>query len=498
MAKNIKSLSLLRNGIVYATKEEARQGLVAATTNDGVAKLARYLDPVMGGEPVIRTLVGFYANAAEMEDAQGGQSSYTILDIDGGAADVQALRDAIDAINAKIGSGFDSTNTIAKKFEDVEAYFAAALTALEEALRSDLDIELTTAAEPTSGYLKTYILSQGGVEVGKIDIPKDLVITEGSLVYGTWSGTTFIEDPQGRDTAIKLVIANQEAPIYINTKDLIDVYDAGNGIEIVDNRVAVKLDPSGEAFLTVSENGLKLDGVQVAIDAAKLYAGDGIKILGNQIKAYAPLMNDGVQNAVIVDAEGIRLDSILNMGFYDSKNAAAKTATDIASITEPQITNLVVESTEALEAMTANTEYKSIAISNAEFNNADIKLKASEEIVIDNLVVNGTKGASNGRVLFTADTVNINGFEVSSGTTAYNVVEGNQSTALSQYFTTEFKASNVTVDNTMLNHNVFNIYTFADDATVEIKDAYFNLDVDKSNALRLANYSNATRSYRYV
>lgn len=69
MVKNLLSLGLLRNGKVYQNKQLAIQGLTQTATNDGVAKLARYLDPTLGGDPIIRTLVGFYADANEMEDA---------------------------------------------------------------------------------------------------------------------------------------------------------------------------------------------------------------------------------------------------------------------------------------------------------------------------------------------------------------------------------------------------------------------------------------------
>ena len=70
MTRNLLSLGLLRNGKVYPSKQLAMQGLVQTATNDGVAKLARYLDPIVGGDPIIRTLVGFYANADEMEKAK--------------------------------------------------------------------------------------------------------------------------------------------------------------------------------------------------------------------------------------------------------------------------------------------------------------------------------------------------------------------------------------------------------------------------------------------
>lgn len=68
----------------------------------------------------------------------------------------------------------------------------------------------------TDGTLKSYTVKQGGAFVAVIDIPKDLVVTEGSVVT----------DPEGQDpgTYIKLVIANQEEPLYINVGKLVDIY----------------------------------------------------------------------------------------------------------------------------------------------------------------------------------------------------------------------------------------------------------------------------------
>lgn len=50
--------------------------------------------------------------------------------------------------------------------------------------------------------------------------------------------------------------------------DIIEPYTAGNGLELTGNEFAVKVDAESEAFLSVGENGLKLAGVQDAIDTA--------------------------------------------------------------------------------------------------------------------------------------------------------------------------------------------------------------------------------------
>jgi hypothetical protein len=80
---------------------------------------------------------------------------------------------------------------------------------------SQVTIDTSTTTE---GYLKTYTIKQGTTEVGKIDIPKDLVVASGEVVV----------DPDGQTagTYVKLTIANQEAPVYINVADLVDAYTA--------------------------------------------------------------------------------------------------------------------------------------------------------------------------------------------------------------------------------------------------------------------------------
>ena len=60
----------------------------------------------------------------------------------------------------------------------------------------------------------------------------------------------------------------------VSVADFVQVYTAGNGLEVNDNEFAVKIDTESESFLSVDANGVKLSGVQTAIDAAKQAAID--------------------------------------------------------------------------------------------------------------------------------------------------------------------------------------------------------------------------------
>ena len=67
-------------------------------------------------------------------------------------------------------------------------------------------------------------------------------------------------------------------PVYktveVDVKDLVDTYTAGNGLELIEGAFSVKRDASSEDFLTVGADGIKVSGIQDAIDAAKQAAID--------------------------------------------------------------------------------------------------------------------------------------------------------------------------------------------------------------------------------
>ena len=93
------------------------------------------------------------------------------------------------------------------------------LTAAEVPGLSALETKVNNigvAAKETAnaGYLKSYTFTGPDGTPVDIDIPKDLVVTEGKIVK------------EGKDTFIQLTIANQVAPVKINVKDLVDVYTA--------------------------------------------------------------------------------------------------------------------------------------------------------------------------------------------------------------------------------------------------------------------------------
>lgn len=95
---------------------------------------------------------------------------------------------------------------------------------LPETALTDYTVSVGTAATATQGYAKTYEIKQGaaGKEtvVGKIDIPKDLVVSSGSVVVDA--------DDDHEGAWIKLVLNNDDV-IWIAAADLVDTVTANNG-----------------------------------------------------------------------------------------------------------------------------------------------------------------------------------------------------------------------------------------------------------------------------
>ena len=95
---NVQNVKFLRNQTPFESRELARQALEGNKSQaaDGSALLARYT-----ADNDVKTLVGFVAEV-------NSTKYVTIFDVEGGSADVEKLR---QEINAKLGEGITSANT---------------------------------------------------------------------------------------------------------------------------------------------------------------------------------------------------------------------------------------------------------------------------------------------------------------------------------------------------------------------------------------------------
>lgn len=108
----------------------------------------------------------------------------------------------------------------------------------------------------------------------------------------------------------------------VNIADLVDTYTAGNGLQLSDNEFSVKIDSGSESFLTVGSNGIKLAGVQEAINTAKQgaidAAAEAAKKYDSKAEASAVYTKEEANNLLSAKANAnevytkIETDNLLN------------------------------------------------------------------------------------------------------------------------------------------------------------------------------------------
>lgn len=104
---------------------------------------------------------------------------------------------------------------------------------LVDAIPEQTDYTISIEEDTTDSTIqKRYIFKQLGSEIGRIDLAKELVVTSGSVKSVEEENNPYDGAKIG-DKYIELVIANQEDPIYVPAKDLVDIYTGSNGSEII-------------------------------------------------------------------------------------------------------------------------------------------------------------------------------------------------------------------------------------------------------------------------
>ena len=95
----------------------------------------------------------------------------------------------------------------------------------------------------------TYELQVGDKIAGTINIPADQFLKSVEYSAEDKSLTFVFNTSEGEQTSV------------VDLSSLVDTYIAGNGIELIENGFSIKLDPSSESYLSVSEAGIKVEGI---------------------------------------------------------------------------------------------------------------------------------------------------------------------------------------------------------------------------------------------
>ena len=165
-------------------------------------------------------------------------------------ANVKAIKDFVAAEIAKIPAQVDYTVTLVDETAGTGELTKQTIKQGKVGSETEVgtivvpDLKMEVKATPNDGYLKTYQFTYGTGSAFEIDIPKDLVVTAGEIiVVNSSSPVSVLTD----GTYLKLTIANQTEPVYINTSDLCDVYTGKTATD----GVSVSVSASNEISATL-------------------------------------------------------------------------------------------------------------------------------------------------------------------------------------------------------------------------------------------------------
>ncbi len=211
--------------------------------------------------------------------------------------------------------------TYAKK-----AYVDKSIKDLSGSIAAGGVISLTE--NPSIAYAKSYVLSQGNKEIGTINIPKDMIVSSGSLQSVTSVDNPYVGAKVG-DKYVDLVIANSTSEhIYIPVSDLIDTYLAGDGLTLKDSKFSIKKDTTSESYLTVSSDGVKVSGIDSALEG-KVDKEEGKQLSTNDYTTaeknkLAEAIDESTANTLINTAISKLTKASVGLGDVDNTADASK------------------------------------------------------------------------------------------------------------------------------------------------------------------------------
>lgn len=204
------------------------------------------------------------------------------------------------------------------------------LSALETKVNN---IGVSAKETANAGYLKSYTFTGPDGTPVDIDIPKDLVVTKGEIVK------------EGKNTFIQLTIANQDVPVKINVKDLVDVYTVADTAQVHlalsdANQITASIVPGSIAKtdLTSAVQGSldKADAAapQTALDAANAeIAKIKTDVAAHSVKSVTASGTGYVTASAVTDDAGVATITVASTDALANAVTAATSALQAGDVT---------------------------------------------------------------------------------------------------------------------------------------------------------------------
>lgn len=315
-----------------------------------------------------------------------------------------------------------------------------------------VEYTVTRQATAETGYFATYQLFAGETAVGdKINIPKDYLVKSAEVSTVTAAdkqdGGKFVDDPdfQVGDKYIDFTVNVKSGTatnehIYLNVKDLVDVYTGSASIDIsATNEVSVKLAASSGLAVSSEANseglyiniatagGLAIDnagalGIKLGSNSGLLLEANGLTVVGGE---GISVRGSGIKVNI---GDGLTLDGNNNIDVNTGSGLSIDTNTGTLNVNVGGDGGLVIDTTSnaiqlvvgtGLEETTSNGLSVKIGDGLDTNNSGNIVVKAGDGIGVDadkGVSVNlGTSGAlAIDNASNTLDLVVGNGLEASS------------------------------------------------------------------------------------
>ena len=326
----------------------------------------------------------------------------------------------------------------------------------------------------------TYELQVGDKIAGTINIPADQFLKSVEYSAEDKSLTFVFNTSEGEQTSV------------VDLSSLVDTYVAGNGIELIENGFSIKLDPSSESYLSVSEAGIKVEGI------------NEIKKNVQEVAANLVTVNENLASSIdAINKKAVKYEDVAGLSnTLEALNATVQILQSKVDVLTKTNTEAVSVDGSAGELKDSSKDYivsgsinenaeivgKSISLKSIKVSdNARLKLNAGD-VEAKDLNISGSFPKANGNTVISVNNAEFIVFKdmVFDASEVYNGIEiGLASNSV--------LPKNILFDNCKFqgefSNNAILVFGTQDNAIITLNNCYFE---KISNALRLSNKSNAS------
>lgn len=190
------------------------------------------------------------------------------------------IKNLENGILADISTGSDN-HKLKTVYVSVDSASGLATTNYVDTKVGAVRVPVYTLTKSTStDYAAVYHLQKDGANVGEaINIPKDMVVESGKVVWGSYADGVFTPatDKKSATPYVELTLANSTAnKIYIAVADLVNEHKAGTGISITNNTDGTRtiaLTPTYNTMVTAAVKAFEVDAEHPTKFIAKTNSG---------------------------------------------------------------------------------------------------------------------------------------------------------------------------------------------------------------------------------